>query len=239
MSDEQIEEARSMIGTMPRSEIAQELGVSESNLKRGLRGTSIWFHNGKYKNRPELVKQVMDYYYKHGKPATVKQFPSVNVKCIIERPEYYGIKKKFRQRRWTDQELIELTKMAGIISETGQAKYFKRPGANEGSIKSVWMKRFHLGSGFIHGMSEYMAKHLVNKKTPYVQTAFWQSRRDGVTFGRKLYLWVDMENNLQPEIPEFIRDAIVQMAKFQRWLFDSENPKSQILKLIKAREVKL
>jgi hypothetical protein len=233
----QVRLAEGLIGKMPAPEIAQKLGTSVSNLKRAFRGKSIWFHNGKYKNQPALVRRVMAHYERHGMVATAKAFPQVRVRSIVERANYYGLTLRPRQVRWTPDQLAELARMAGIVSVPAQARYFNRPNANEGSIKSVWMKRFGLGGGSVHGMSEFAARHLVRKGTPCLKTAFWMTRRENQTFGRKLYLWVDMERNLRREIPPYLRDAVVQMAKFQRWLFQSENPKREIRRMIREREV--
>ena len=235
----QVKKAQSMIGQMPAPEIAKHLGTSVSNLKRAFVGKSIWFKNGKYKNQPHLVKQVLAYYEEHGKKATQEMFPSVNVKCIVDRPEYYGGQNNTRQMRWTDDQLLELVKMAGMVSTTDQAKYFNRPGANAGSIKSVWSKRFGCSGGQIHGMSHCQAKYFIKASCPYLLTEFWSQRylsyaSDKV---RKIYLWVDMERHLRADCPKFVKKAIEAMADFQRWLFQSDQPKRAIVKVIQNREV--
>ena len=239
MTKEQIRKAKAMIGKAPRDEIAQRLGVSVSNLKRAFRGTIIWFQNGKYRNRPELVREVLEYYREHGQSATIEAFPKENVRSITDRPEYYGFSKSCRQIRWTDEQIVELTKMAGIISPKDQARYFNRPGANEGSIRSVWTKRFHMGSGCLHGMSHRQAKYFVKKRCPYIQTSFWSQRnlKHSADKVRMLYLWVDVEKYLRADCPEFVRTAIVTIAQFQRWLFQSDQPKRAIAKIIQSREV--
>lgn len=227
---------KSWIGKKPVTEMAKLLGTSVANIKRGLRGTSIWFHNGKYKNRPELVAQVLRYYAEHGKIATVERFPDVNVKCIVDRPEYYGLEKPKRQVRWTDREIHEAAKMAGLISPQGQAKYFNRPNAFNGSIKSLWVKKFKLAGGSINGMPYWTAQHLVDSSTQYLKAKGCGRKGESVNF-RWLALWIDMENSLRPEVPPFIREAIHTMANFQRWLWKSKNPKPLILKMIQEREV--
>jgi hypothetical protein len=215
--------------------MAELLGVSVSNIKRAFVGTSIWFQNGKYKNRPELVAQVMGYYAKHGKPATVKRFPDVNVKSIIDRPEYYGLKKANRQIRWTDEQIIEAARMAGLVSPSAQAKYFNRPRAHAGSIKSLWMKKFKIGGGGVNGMVYWMAKDLVSPNAPYLKPVGESRNKQPVEF-RKLLLWVDMHRHVRPEVPEFIKDAIRTMAEFQKWLHGTKDPRKKILKMINERE---
>lgn len=235
LTPEQKRYVKSKIGRASVREIAADLGVSVSNIKRSMRGVSIWFHNGKYKNRPALVRQVLSYYSKHGKPATEKAFPGVNVKSIIDRPLYYGVKVKPRQKRWTEAEIILAARMAGLVEAKRQAKIFNRPRAHEGSIKSLWMKRFGHGGGNVHGMSEWMAKQILKPGYPVLKTKMW-SRRKGIKdtgMMRGLVLWCDMEPYLLRGLPKYLKDAVKSMAKFQCWLFESCNPKREILKLMK------
>lgn len=224
---------KSKIGKSPVKEIASDLGVSVSNIKRSMRGVSIWFHNGKYKNRPALVRQVLAYYSKHGKSATVTAFPGVTVKCIVDRPLYYGVKVKPRQRRWTEAEIILAAKMAGLVEAKRQAKIFNRPRAHEGSIKSLWMKRFGHGGGNIHGMSEWMAKEILSPGYPVIKTRMWSPRRQGSGLMRGLVLWCDIEKYLRRGLPKYIQDAVKSMAKFQCWLFETSDPRREILKLLR------
>lgn len=227
--------ALSQVGKIPREKIAEQLGTSISNLKRSLRGHSLWFKNGKYVNNPSLVRSVCSYYAKHGMLKTKEQFPDISVKSIVDRPEYYGLKKHKRQIRWTGEQITEAAKMAGLISPKAQAKYFNRPNAFSGSIKSLWMKRFKIGGGSVNGMTHWMAKELVNKNARYLRPV-GESRKGEPTEFRRLILWVDMEKNLKKNVPPFICNAIHTMADFQRWLWKSKNPKPLILKMISERE---
>lgn len=227
---------RNWNGKKPVTEIAALLGVSVTNIKRSMKGERLWFRNNKYVNQPLLVRQVLDYYFEHGKTATVERFPNVNVKCIVDRPEYYGIERKYRQIRWTDREILEATRMAGLVSPTAQARYFNRPNACNGSIKSLWVKRFGLAQGQINGMTFYYAQHLVDSSAQFLKPR-GEGRRGDPVLHRWIILWVDMEKCLLPDTPEFIRDAVKTMAQFQRWIWKSENPKPRILKMIQEREV--
>lgn len=221
---------------MPVKEMAGKLGTSVSNIKRSLRGVSIWFKNGKYKNNPQLVRQVLAHYSRHGKASTVKAFPSVNVKCIVDRPAYYGVKVKPRQIRWKESELILAAKMAGLVDGERQARIFNRPGANEGSIRSLWVKRFGHGGGNIHGMSEWMAKRICKPGYPLLKTRVWSKRRGHARRGntRGIVLWCDLDRNLLRGTPTFIRDGVKTMAQFQCWLFQSDNPRREILKILES-----
>lgn len=227
---------RAHIGKMPISEIAANLGVSVSNIKRSLSGVPIWFKNGKYKNNPKLVHEVFAYYSKHGMIATKKEFPNVNVRCIVDRPKYYGVNLRPRQIRWKEHEIILAARMAGLVDGKRQAKIFNRPGANEGSIKSLWMKRFGHGGGNIHGMSEWMAKQILKPGYPVLKTRVWSKRKGQPERGpvRGLVLWCDMLPHLRRGTPSFIRNGVKTMAQFQRWLYQSKDPKCEILKILEG-----
>lgn len=222
------------IGQIPVTEMAKRLGTSVANIKRSMRGTPIWFHNGKYKNQPTLVRRVITYYEKNGKSATVKAFPGISVKSIIDRPTYYGVEMKPRQVRWQEKEIIMAAKMAGLVDGETQARIFNRPGANEGSIKSLWMKRFGISGGNIHGMSEWMAKQVLKPGYPVLKTRVWSPRKRSRSKRgpvRGLVLWCEMEPYLLQGTPRFIREGVRAMAQFQSWLFKSDDPKQEILRL--------
>jgi AcrR family transcriptional regulator len=221
---------------MPVNEMAERLNTSVTNIKRAFRGKRLWFHNGKYKNRPELVESVLAYYAKHGKNETIKRFPDVKVKCIVDRPEYYGHSKPKRQIRWTDKQILEAARMAGLVSLKGQARYFNRPNADVGSIQSLWTKRFQMGSSNVNGMVHWYAKELVNHRARYIQP-LGLSRADKLVKFRRVILWVDMEKCLKANVPSFIREAVKTMADFQRWLHGSDNPRAKILRMIETREL--
>lgn len=236
MTREQVAEAKLLVGKMPREEIAQTVGVSLANLKRSMRGVRLNYYNH-LRARPDLVKEVCKYYEKHGRRETEKRYPKLKIRSIVERYKDY----KPRQIRWTDEQICELVKMGGIISYRHQWRFFKRPNAYEGSTKSFWMKRMSFSGGGIHGLSHWIAKEITTGDCPYICTEFWETRdRRYISdrFSRKLYLWVDMENHLKLGIPKFIEDAVVIMAEFQRWVFQSKSPKKEIEKMIRERQVK-
>lgn len=222
-----------MIGKMDRRDIAIALGVSISNLKRAFRGTRLAYYNYCTIN-PGLVRSVNKFYEDHTQKETSDHFglSEKQVDHIVNRYKMHLPK----QIRWTDEQIVEAAKMAGLISFTAQAKYFNRPRANAGSIKSLWNKRFGFRGGSINGMVHFYAKELVSVKDRYIQP-IGETRYGKPTKFKRLILWIDMENFLKPDVPKFICDAIKELANFQRWLWQSENPKPLILKMIKEREI--
>jgi hypothetical protein len=241
MTKAQIARAKQMIGKVGRDDIAKKLGVSVPNLKRSMRGVRFWFKNGKWKMRPELTRQIIKYYEKHGMVKTLKRFPQYSVKSVTDRPEYYGIKRTYRQMRWKDSELIEASRMAGLVSHKAQAKYFSRPRAYEGSIKSLWTKNFKLPAGELNGMHWHNARHIVSKDCPKVLTKLICRRNDGAPMGSKdkniICLWSDMEKHILPGTPDFIKEAVGTLASFQKWLYGTRSVRKKVLELINQREL--
>jgi len=230
LTEEQKIRARELIGKMSREDIAKEIGCSVSSLKRAFIGTRLVFFN-KYVANPNLVKEVCAYYEKHGKVETQKMFPDTNIRSIVERYKQF----QPRQIRWTEDQIIEAAKMGGLISISAQALFFKRPNAFEGSIKSLWYKKFKIGGQGIQGMSYWMGRHLVSKVCPIIKSGYWKTTKIGAQYRRKLYLWVDMEKHLRKDLPEFMKLAVKSMADFQKWIFNSSDPRREILRIIEDR----
>jgi AraC-like DNA-binding protein len=232
MTREQIVKAKKMIGKMDRRDIAEKIGISLTSLKRAFRNTSFSFHNYCQVN-PQLVKKVNKYYETHTQEQTAKQF-NISRKQVDYICYRYNTHKP-KQIKWTNEQIKEAAKMAGLVSFKSQAKYFNRPNANEGSLKSLWVKKFKIGGQTIHGMPHWTAKYLVTQKAKYIRP-FGNDRDNNPVKFRRILLWVDMEKCLKKGVPPFLREGIQTMAEFQRWIFNSQDPKKEILKIIRTRE---
>ena len=202
---------RRLAGTMFIKELAKEVGTSDSNLDRFAKQNGVNINALKY---PEhVVKQVCEYYAKHGKHKTQQRFPSVRLRSVIER---YATKP--RQVRWTADQLIRLAQMAGLISFERQAAYFARPNANAPSIKSAWSKIFGHGGASINGLSHWIAREYVTRSCPFYLTDYWCIDRGNIKQRRSIVLWIDMAECLRDDVPSHLALAIHALAKFQRWL---------------------
>lgn len=222
LTDAQKVLAKKLAGTMYYEKLAKQIGCSRSSLGRYAREEGFSLNHHKYPI--DIVVDVCKFYEKHGTIETQRKYPNVNVRAIVERyPHFF----KKRCVKWTDKQFIELSKMAGLISLEKQAKYFNRPRAHAGSIRSVWVKRFKLGCGQINGMFENRVRHLVDERK------FYYVAGNGSENKRKLMLWIDIEENLKPKMPKFIRRGISVMAEFQRKLHDAKNNKECRLKINK------
>lgn len=218
---------------MSREDIAMTLGVSIPSLKRAFRGTRLAFHNYCQAN-PGLVKAVCNHYENHTQDETAEAF-GLRPKQVDHIVNRYKKFRKQKQIRWTDQQIAEAAKMSGLVSHSAQARYFNRPNAFNGSIKALWTKRFGFMGGSINGMACFHAQHLVDTSAQFLKPKGNDRRGDPVLF-RWIILWVDMENSLKPDVPDFIRESIQTMANFQRWLWKTNNPKPRILRMIRERE---
>jgi transcriptional regulator with XRE-family HTH domain len=115
--------ARKLAGKMKQDDLADRIGCSRSNLIRWARDHKVSLDSLSLK--PDVVKKVCAYYERHGRKRTEKKFPNVRVRSIVERYKLF----KPRQIKWTDKQIIEAARMAGLISPGAQAKYFNRPRA--------------------------------------------------------------------------------------------------------------
>lgn len=230
MTPAQVRHALALRGQCPRKEVARRVGVTDVAINRLGRELDLSFSAKPYSTNPLLVAQVTAHYARHGRPATEKRFPNINVRSIVERYPH-----RPRQTRWTDDQIVQAARMAGLVSAKRQAELFNRPNAHEGSIKALWMKRFGAGGAHIHGFSKHAARALLRPGFPTVKTQFWAMRHwaNACAFTRELVLWCDMEEWLLPGTPDFLRDAVRTMADFQRWLFKTESPRRAILALLR------
>ncbi len=211
-------------------ELAEHIGCSRTNLIRWASNCGVSLDAHSYK--PEVIRQVCAFYEEHGKTKTQEAFPDANVRSIVERFKFF----KPRQIRWTDEQVIEAARMAGLVSLSAQAKYFNRPNAHAGAIKSLWMKRFGIGGGGVNGLVKWYARELIKGGHSKYIRPIGESRGGEPIQFRSIILWVDLEKILKPSVAPFIADAIRAMADFQRWLHGSDDPRRKILAMIKERE---
>lgn len=223
LTDNQIEGARRRLHKMPRDQIAKEIGCSLSNLKRWAHKENIRlaFYN-RWVINPEFVNKVCRYFEANGKRKTLEKYPDINFRSIVER---YAI--SCRQSRWKFEQIIELIKMRGLIDPKSQAKYFNRPFANKGSIVSFWQKRYKYNTSYLNGLPFYIAKKYIYSNAPTI--------RPFKLLDKKIILWCDCANYIKEDIPDYIKESILVMSKFQKWIFKTKKVRKEVLKIIKER----
>lgn len=214
-------------GKKPRQEVADRVNCSVANLSRFARANGVSFSAMPYATNAQLVKQVVAYYRKHGFKETQKQFPRLKIRNIVDR--YDGTCS--RQKRWTPEQIVQAVRMAGILSEARQAKLFARPGAGAGSVRSLWNKRLNGQPNSVLGLPMYAAGFLCRPSVPSVLVSTKRPSKHMST--RRMVLWVDAELFLRPGVSLPLRKAVRALAKFQRWLWQTENVRAAVLRVTK------
>lgn len=212
-----------LVGTVSRDDIARRVGVSRSRVNRYCREQGLHGRSDQYP--PEVVAAVTAAYEAGGKHHVRELFPDVQVRSIVERYPHAP-----RQRRWQAEELIEAARMAGLVCPTAQARYFGRPNAYAGSIKSLWVKVFQCAPQHINGLGAHLAWHLVTPGTPAVLV-----RHEIGGQCRPKVLWLEVAAHLRADVAPEIVQVIQSLAAFQGWLHGTNRPE-QIRAMISERE---
>jgi hypothetical protein len=204
---------RKYAGKIERKALAKKAGVSIATLKRFARMENLDITTFRYTD--DEIKTVCEYYVVNGIVKTAEKFPHVKVRSIIERyVRKLGL--DARQIRWTPQNLLEAAKMAGVISNNAQAKYFGRPNAYAGSIKSLWQKNFKCRPSNLNSCPHWIAKQIVDLRCPFY------AKRGRST--KMFAFWADIHRNLKDSVSDEVKILVAAMAKFQKWLHNTENP---------------
>lgn len=210
-------------GTLFRRQIAERLGVSRAQVARYLRAAGLDSNARDY--APAVVAAVCAAYEALGRKRTQELFPEVVVRCVVERYQHVP-----RQIRWAGPQIIEAARMAGLVSHNAQARYFGRPNACAGSIKSLWVKGFQCAPGDINGLTALLVWRLTKPGVPAVLIR--HSSASG--FFAKV-LWIDLARTLKASVEPVIRKAILSLARFQAWLHGTEDTMA-IRQMIHQRE---
>jgi len=215
-----------LAGTLPKADLCQRLGVSSATVSRFLREQGVRpGHYNAYKS--DIVTAVCTAYETLGKKRTQQLFPDVRVRSIVERYKAFSP----RQIRWTGEQHIAAIRMAGLVSATAQARYFDRPNAFEGSIKSFWVKVVRCAPSDVNGLSAHHAWHLVQPGAPATLVTHANSRGQ---YAIKI-LWLDLVQHLRPDVAPDLREAVQCLARFQAWLHGTDDP-AAIRQMITERE---
>lgn len=224
LTAEQVAIVEQLAGTMYIKDLAKKIGTSDSNLDRWARDNDFNINALKY--RKNTINEVCEFYGQHGKIKTQEKFPNVRVRSIVER--YYNGDP--RQIPWTDQQLVDLARIANFASASDQAKFFNRPRAKEGAISSVWIKRYGMYPGNLHGWYKERAKNFVTKDCPFIEIPNFMKVGK---YKRKLAIWVDIQKHLKKDAPDIVRDAVEALSQFQIWLYGGD-PKLAILNIMEG-----
>ena len=215
---------RQLRGTMTRARIAERVGITHAQLNRYLAEQGLTSNARDYP--PEVVTAVCTTYAALGKRRTQDLFPDVVVRSLIERHKDYPP----RQVRWTGEQQIEAVRMAGLVSHTAQARYFGRPNAFEGSIRSFWQKGMACAPRDVHGLGHHLVWQIARPGVPAVLVS--QQEQPGA---RVVVLWLDLVGHLRPGAAPEVRQMVEVLARFQGWLYGSTDT-AVIRRMVMERE---
>lgn len=216
-------------------EVCEELGISKATHARirywyGIKESRLIYPD-------DVVKKVCEYYAVHGRVKTQKKFKNVKVRSIAER-YMKSLDLPPRLIPWTSKQMINLCRMQGIVPYKYQADFFNRPRAHEGSIKAFWWKRMHKEGFSLNGLATNSARFFLNRKhlDPIRLGLKTRGKNAGYELkgSRRIITWVDLSKNLDPELPDHLKEVIRAMAKFQQWLHGVKNVRSRVQKLTNA-----
>jgi hypothetical protein len=205
--------------------MSQYVGLSRATINRFLRKEGL----KRKRKYHDVSKAVISFYEKNGIIKTLEKYPNIKVRSIIETARLYGYDYEPRQIRWQNDQIIEAAKMAGIISHDSQAKFFNRPNAFSGAIKSLWSKNFKCNQKYINGLSFNVAKNIIKLGTPIIRI-----RNKGQYIDK--ILWCDIYNNVNDDLPEWIKNIFKTLCDFQKWLHNSKEPNDKIINMIRERQ---
>jgi transposase len=221
LSASQRERILAMAGELPRHEIARHVGVSEVTVSRFVRSTGRRFRKCTQFSEG-LVAAVTEAYERHGRVHTEKLFPEVRVRSIVERHPHWP-----RQLRWTDEQIVEAARMAGLVSPDAQARFFGRPNAYEGSLKALWVRRFGCAPRYINGLPAGLAWPIAK---PGVRAVLVRHAEAGGCAPK--VLWLDLARHLRARELSGVVEAL---AGFQAWLHGTDDS-GAIIRMIEERE---
>ena len=216
---------RQLRGSMIRRELAQHVGISQAQLHRYLTAEGLDSNARDYP--PDVVTTVCLTYQALGTRETQALFPDVRVRSIVDRHKNYAP----RQIRWTAEQQRELVRMAGLVSHTAQARYFHRPNAYGGSIKSFWAKGACCAPRDVNGLGAWTAWQVA---TPGVPAVLVKHQTNGGA--RPVVLWLDLAAHLRPDVDPFVREVVQALARCQAALHGTTNP-ADIRHMIQEREL--
>jgi hypothetical protein len=224
LTPEQGAQVARWIGVLSRKEIAQRLGVSRAAVGRYTRDHGLYGRSDAYTSA--VVAAVCSAYETLGRRPTERLFPDVSIRSIVERYKQH----RPRQIRWTGAQMIEAARMAGLVSATAQARYFGRPNAYAGSIRSVWAKRFQCAPMDVNGLGVQLAWWIATPGLPAVVV-----KHSAAGTCTPKVLWLDLVQHLRPDVPDWVRNAVQVLARFQAWLHGTDDP-AAIRAMITQRE---
>lgn len=213
-------------------EIAELMGRSKSECAQ--RAQYMGLKNPTYLKRhtkhAHLREKLLKYYLNHSAEEVQKHFnltPSEFKSCLIyayKDPKLTHLRKETRRHdQWSIDETKFLLQHAGLNSREWISRKLNRGGMH--SVKES-LSRLNIHSKYINGLPKKMAFDLlrVDHLPKPVKTKAGPTGCRGC-FQFQIIAWVQLEQFMKhKKIDPEIKIAIRAMAKFQKWIFGTENP---------------
>lgn len=185
------------------NDIAQDLGVSRSTIKRIGKKENIrfTFYKKSFYKR-DYKKKVLKYYENHTLEETKKKFNNNSIRSIIETNQH-----KEKLSRWKENEIIYVIKNYPKKNMKEIAGCLKRPNAMEGSIRSLYLKRLKFTGNFYHGLPKYKARIFVNKQCKYEKIGFYN-----------IASWENILKYKKTDCPNVVIKIAKSMILFKNWI---------------------
>lgn len=221
-------------------EIASEVGVPNFQVLRCTHAEGLSFYGQSkiyYKNRVDEVREVLEYYRTHTRKETEEFFKDKKIKLrsITKKQNNLDIVYEPKMRPITGRELILLLRMGGLLSFARQAEILKRPTAHAGSIAILQKRHFNFPIRKLHGLlfsdAKIICVHADVRKRMTRRPIFHRARISNGNQTKQdspVILWQDVCDTLRPWVPEATRTGIDAMIDFQKWLYQTDDPRKVI-----------
>lgn len=188
-----------------------------------------------------LHEAVLIYFKNHTFEETAEEFELTSSElksCMTyayKDPQLFNLRKDTRQNHrnlWTAEQLTTMLRMCGIFSRDSIAKKINRGNARVVKEKLIDLK---VSSRNINGINLSQFEKGFGFKTDKVVSKNAGSPSKNGTSYFKIVLWDDLEKMIATkEIETFpvYEKLIYTMANFQRWLWNTNNVRPKVLKMI-------
>lgn len=200
--------------------MARKLGLKN---QKALKSIGLW--NIKYKNYEEIIK----YYQTHSNKEVCKKFNLTQnqFKSVMHRyykdKRFVGLRKDTRiKTKWSNEDIIKLIQMAGVLPRNEIAKRLNRTKTNNFHAVKDKIAQIGFKSKHINGMPITWLSLLGKKENLKIITTKAGPNSKKNHFNFKIIPWVELEKKFNSN-DDVISIIIKSLAKFQRFIFQTSD----------------
>lgn len=172
----------------------------------------------------QQINDVLNYYKNHTAVQTIKYFAPQGIKAgsILGPAKFRDISRKTNPPlNLSSKDMIHVYKLLGLVNCTQIASQL--PAAKRCSVYKLIRKKLPTKLFKIQLHCWHVKKAALFCNVKNIEKVDPSNAR-----GRGYYFFVDLEKNIKPDCPIFVKDAIMSLASFQRWLFENEHPRKYL-----------